>query len=221
DVRPPMKDEEGPVQLWLAQHGPVRMRRRRLDELYSSNDEHAGVLQESARQDPKEEEEEEDSSESESEEESLEKMEPEDHLPRIATKSLTIASTMSKKSPISPSTPLSPMSSSPTSSTSSSGGGGTTRYYGGSHLPPTGAPYADGQPRTAGRCKVAKRPMGLEAELPYGCEVRTAQDSQGNSRAELDLLLVERESGIAYRTGYKVVYSQMRESPEWSIDVIG
>ncbi|KAF9373139.1 hypothetical protein CPB97_000772 [Podila verticillata] len=66
------------------------------------------------------------------------------------------------------------------------------RHYGGSHLPASMTP--GGQ-----KAKMVRKAMGLEAELPFGCEVRATHDSLGHAKAELDLLMVERPVGL--RTG--------------------
>ncbi|KAF9202267.1 hypothetical protein BGZ49_007551 [Haplosporangium sp. Z 27] len=200
DVRQPMRDEDGPIQLWLAQHGPIRIRRRNLNEVVSPNDEEQLLASYP--------ENEEDENESESDAEDAEESNAannngnngsEDRLPKIATKS--IAPRLDAKA-----------------------GGqqqqrnmniSNGRYYGGSHLPPSLQP---GQKK---RVKVVKRPMGLEAELPYGCEVRATHDAHGNAKAELDILMVERATGIAYRTGYKVVYSRERERADWVVEIVG
>ncbi|KAF9925680.1 hypothetical protein BGZ65_007620 [Modicella reniformis] len=191
DVRQPMRDEEGPIQLWLAQHGPIRMRRRVLGEVLTDEAEELALQQQG------------DEAEAESNESDVEDHEdvemtsataPEDRLPKIATKATTCNNS---------SHPL----------VNSANG----RHYGGSHLPASMNPALQNKkPR-----KVMNRPMGLEAELPFGCEVRTAHDGQGNATAELDILMVERVSGIAYRTGYKVVYSRERERSDWNIKIVG
>ncbi|KAF9945219.1 hypothetical protein BGZ70_003971 [Mortierella alpina] len=204
DVRQPMRDEEGPVQLWLAQHGPIRMRRRKLNEILSE-EELAQVRDEES------------SSESDSDEgeegggggehhhshhhhdaHNKGNAQLEDRLPKIATKPANVPNALAIK---------------PAPLINAANG----RYYGGSHLPASMNPALKNQkPR-----RMVKRPMGLEAELPYGCEVRAAHDGQGSARAELDLLMVERASGIAYRTGYKVVYSRDREQSDWTVEVVG
>lgn len=193
DVRQPMRDEEGPIQLWLAQHGPIRMRRRKLNEILSE-EELAQVRDEgSSSESDSDENEEAGDHHSNNKSNSL----PEDRLPKIATKPANVNALAIKPAPL----------------INAANG----RYYGGSHLPASMNPALKNQkPR-----KMVKRPMGLEAELPYGCEVRASHDSQGHARAELDLLMVERASGIAYRTGYKVVYSRDREQSDWIVEVVG
>ncbi|KAG0051712.1 hypothetical protein BGZ83_003381 [Gryganskiella cystojenkinii] len=199
DVRQPMRDEEGPVQLWLAQHGPIRMRRRPLEEVLSQEE----LAQQNHHQEPE--------SEDESDEEDLEEQQhqqqkeaaarkaAEDQLPKIATK----ANANHYKH-----------NNAGHQQVNSNNG----RHYGGSHLPASMNPaFLKNQKRR----KMVSRPMGLEAELPYGCEVRASHDGQGNAKAELDILMVERASGIAYRTGYKVVYSRERERSEWVVEIVG
>ncbi|KAF9915399.1 hypothetical protein BX616_006240 [Lobosporangium transversale] len=203
DIRQPMKDEEGPVQLWLAQHGPIRMRRRELrdvidgeeqNRLYAEN----GGIDASADGGDDEEDESDISSDNETgdvrKEATSDSRTMEDQLPKIATK------TSSKDTAPNGSQPL----------INAANG----RYYGGSHLPASMDPaLKNKKPR-----KMVRGPMGLEAELPYACEVRAAHDNHGNAKAELDILLVERASGIAYRTGYKVVYTRERECAEWNVE---
>lgn len=204
DIRQPMKDEEGPVQLWLAQHGPIRMRRRPLEEVLSEEELHQHRNQQRT-EDPEESETEEDDEEEESEEsqqqkEAAARKAAEDQLPKIATKANA-------------SHHLKHLTANNNSNVNSANG----RHYGGSHLPASMNPLLKNQKRR----KILSRPMGLEAELPYGCEVRASHDGQGNAKAELDILMVERTSGIAYRTGYKVVYSRERERSEWVVEVVG
>ncbi|KAF9558477.1 hypothetical protein EC968_007096 [Mortierella alpina] len=199
DVRQPMRDEEGPIQLWLAQHGPIRMRRRKLNEILSE-EELAQVRDDedsSSESDSDENEEVVGGGEDPSANNKNNSSRMEDRLPKIATKPANVNALPIKPAPL----------------INAANG----RYYGGSHLPASMNPALKNQkPR-----KMVKRPMGLEAELPYGCEVRAAHDGQGNARAELDLLMVERASGIAYRTGYKVVYSRDREQSDWIVEVVG
>ncbi|KAG0330356.1 hypothetical protein BG004_002113 [Podila humilis] len=177
DVRQPMRDEEGPVQLWLAQHGPIRMRRRALSEVMSEDEQQKTEENEAAER-------EEDDGSSEREEETV--IPPEDRLPKIATKNNMQAHANPANG----------------------------RHYGGSHLP---ASMNQGHQKTR---RMIRKAMGLEAELPFGCEVRATIDGLGHAKAELDLLMVERASGVAYRTGYKVVYTRERERGEWIVEVV-
>lgn len=174
DVRQPMRDEEGPVQLWLAQHGPIRMRRRVLKEIMPEGHE---------------ENEEEENEDEDEDEEDASLIPPEDRLPKIATKTNVNTNNNNQANPA------------------------NGRHYGGSHLPASMTPGGQ-KPR------MVRKAMGLEAELPFGCEVRATHDSLGHAKAELDLLMVERASGIAYRTGYKVVYTRERERGEWTVEVV-
>ncbi|KAF9102903.1 hypothetical protein BGX27_010815 [Mortierella sp. AM989] len=157
DIRQPMPDEEGPVQLWLAQHGPIRMRRRLVKDVFPDEAE----VEDEQDQDDND----------DSEDETDERKQMEDKLPKIPTKpSATFGRQQVQKQ--------------------------------------------------SKRVKILSRVMGLEAELPYGGEVRTAHDVEGNAHVELDILMVERSSGIAYPTGYKVAYSRSKESSEWLVEVI-
>ena len=207
DIRQPMRDEEGPVQLWLAQHGPIRMRRRPLEDVLS-DEELAQHNKQQQHQQPQEEEASESESESEEDAEDQEQQQKdaaaaaaaarkaaEDQLPKIATKANAAAHLLKHAQ-----------------------NSNNTRHYGGSHLPASMNPLLL---KNQKRRKILSRPMGLEAELPYGCEVRASHDGQGNAKAELDILMVERASGIAYRTGYKVVYSRERERSEWVVEIVG
>ncbi|KAI1312640.1 hypothetical protein EDD11_002912 [Mortierella claussenii] len=205
DTRQPMRDEEGPIQLWLAQHGPIRMRRRHLEEVVQDGAEQDMLLEahhvDGNSQGLEESDVEESDDEVQGQADSGNKKVGGDQLPKIATKSKVnnnsnnhTAAQPSKQQPL----------------VNAANG----RYYGGSHLPPSMNPALK-------RRKLVKRPMGLEAELPYACEVRAAHDGQGNAKAELDILMVERASGVAYRTGYKVVYSKERERAEWNVEVVG
>lgn len=175
DVRQPMRDEEGPVQLWLAQHGPIRMRRRALEEIMPEG--HIEEIEEEENEDEV------------SDEEDATVIPLEDRLPKIATKT-NVNTNTSQSNPA------------------------NGRHYGGSHLPASMSPGAQ-KPRP-----MVRKAMGLEAELPFGCEVRATHDAMGHAKAELDLLMVERASGIAYRTGYKVVYTRERERGEWTVEVV-
>ncbi|KAG0198668.1 hypothetical protein BGX28_007901 [Mortierella sp. GBA30] len=201
DVRQPMRDEEGPIQLWLAQHGPIRMRRRQLNEIMSS-EVLARLHQEDDADDDHDDDDDVEISEIEDKKsDNHSRKSSEDGLPKIATKA--VVDMNSHNGPAIKPAPL----------INAANG----RYYGGSHLPASMNPALKNKKAR----KMVKRRLGLEAELPYGCEVRAAHDAQGNARAELDLLMVERASGIAYRTGYKVVYSREREQSEWIVEVVG
>ncbi|KAG0016025.1 hypothetical protein BGZ80_009488 [Entomortierella chlamydospora] len=195
DVRQPMRDEEGPIQLWLAQHGPIRIRRRNLSEVVSPKDEEQLLAnyQEDEEDEPE-------SGESDTEDNEESAASPEDRLPKIATKSIAPKHGANQ----------------PKSGQQSIINAANGRYYGGSHLP---ASLRPGQKQK--RVKVLRRPMGLEAELPIGQEVRAAHDAHGNARAELDILMVEHATGIAYRTGFKVVYSRERERADWIVEIVG
>ncbi|KAF9397837.1 hypothetical protein BGX21_008474 [Mortierella sp. AD011] len=195
DVRQPMRDEEGPIQLWLAQHGPIRIRRRNLSEVVSPKEEEQLLAnyQEDEEDEPE-------SGESDAEDNEESAASPEDRLPKIATKSIAPKHGANQ----------------PKSGQQSIINAANGRYYGGSHLP---ASLRPGQKQK--RVKVLRRPMGLEAELPIGQEVRAAHDAHGNARAELDILMVERATGIAYRTGFKVVYSRERERADWIVEIVG
>lgn len=200
DVRQPMRDEEGPIQLWLAQHGPIRMRRRNLNEVVSNEDDKMALQQYQA--------EDVDSPESDVEDfEDSDKMSGhDDRLPKIATKSIAPKNGNSNSSNASNGTSTHPLINT-----------ANGRHYGGSHLPASMNPaLASKKPR-----KLVTQPLGLEAELPFGSDVRAAHDGQGNATAELDILMVERASGIAYRTGYKVVYLRERERSDWIIKIVG
>ncbi|KAF9580677.1 hypothetical protein BGW38_002583 [Lunasporangiospora selenospora] len=222
DVRQPMLDEEGPVQLWLAQHGPIRVRRRTLSELDRELQAIGGKGEERHLEGDEEDEAEVSSSEDEDEdvmddkeeikEESSNRSPVEDQLPKIPTKSNNAPSAQ-EKSRLQ-----------------------HQRFYGGSHMSSSAtAPISDHQHHShhqhhgsvAGgkkkKVKMVSKVLGLEAELPFGCEVRVVQDaSTGHyARTELDILLVERSTGIAYRSGYKIAYSRDPESGEWTIEVVG
>ncbi|KAG0082963.1 hypothetical protein BGZ92_011202 [Podila epicladia] len=166
DVRQPIHNEERPVQLWLAQNGPTRMRRRALKEIRPE-----GHIEET--------QEEEENEDEVSDEEDAAVIPPEDWLPKNATKTNVNHNAQSNPA--------------------------NSRHYGGSHLPASMTPGAQMARR------MVRKAMGLEAELPFGCEVRATIDAMGHAKAELDLLMVERASGIAHRTGYKVVYTHERE----------
>ncbi|KAF9110401.1 hypothetical protein BGX27_006385 [Mortierella sp. AM989] len=193
DIRQPMRDEEGPIQLWLAQHGPIRIRRRYLNEVVSPKDEEQLMASHPEDDDGVE------SSESDAEdnEPTVTKNGHEDRLPKIATKAIAPRHGANQ----------------PNQQPAMNAANG--RYYGGSHLP------ASMNPGNKHKRAVIKQPMGLEAELPFGGEVRTAHDAHGNSKAELDILMVERASGVAYRTGFKVVYSRERERSDWLVEIVG
>ncbi|KAG0020796.1 hypothetical protein BGZ80_003592 [Entomortierella chlamydospora] len=177
DVRQPIQDEEGPVQLWLAQHGAIRMRRRLLKDVLPDEAE----VDDEQDQDDNEDSEPETVMTNEQTNRKPGQVQTEDKLPKIPTK-------------------------------------------------PSAAAYGrfqqqqqqkQQQPEAkTKRVKVLSRAMGLEAELPHGSEVRTTHDANGNSYIELDILMVERASGIAYPTGYKVAYSHNKESSEWTVEVI-
>ncbi|KAF9428921.1 hypothetical protein BGZ94_000485 [Podila epigama] len=201
DVRQPMRDEEGPIQLWLAQHGPIRMRRRTLEEIKALNDgEEAGHPDEDNQDEDDHDEDDEESSAEEEDTNRSVVIPLEDRLPKIARKANA------------PSNFTNPNNHSNNNNNTNSSNG---RHYGGSHLPASMTSDQNKKPR-----KMVRRPLGLEAELPFGCEVRAAHDAQGHAKAELDLLMVERASGIAYRTGYKVVYTRERERGEWTVEVV-
>ncbi|KAF9921570.1 hypothetical protein FBU30_008374 [Linnemannia zychae] len=218
DIRQPMRDEEGPIQLWLAQHGPIRMRRRQLEDVLPE-----GVNPADMAIDGEESSDEESSEEEEEETEKVEEKKvkvPEDPLPKIASKSSVSSS---GNSSVAAATALASAQDAAAAAALAYATKHQTqlnimngRHYGGSHLP---ASLIPGQKQK--RRKLVKKLMGLEAELPYGCEVRAAHDTQGHARAELDILMVERSSGIAYRTGYKVVYSRERERADWVVEVLG
>ncbi|KAF9988483.1 hypothetical protein BGZ75_009334 [Mortierella antarctica] len=205
DVRQPMQDEEGPIQLWLAQHGPVRMRRRVLKEILPEEESHLEMTEQG--EDHEEETDEEEDQDEEAEQEAAaqeakkqqeqQQRQMEDKLPKIPTKANAAFGRQARQQQQHQQ---------------------QQKYYGGSHLPSTSATQA-GQKKK--RVKLLARPMGLEAELPFGCEVRAAHDSEGNAHAEMDILMVERATGIAYRTGYKVAYSRQHDSSDWVVEVVG
>lgn len=173
DVKQPMEDEEGPIQLWLAQHGPIRMRRRLVKDVLPDEAENSS---EQDNQDSF------DDADSEAEEtddfrRQQDHAQTEDKLPKIPTKPNAAFGRQQQQ-----------------------------------HKPSTSA-------GTRG-VKLLSRPMGLEAELPFGCEVRAAHDSEGNAHAEMDILMVERATGIAYPTGYKIAYSRNHGSSEWTVEVV-
>ncbi|KAF9430646.1 hypothetical protein BGZ76_000768 [Entomortierella beljakovae] len=172
DIRQPIQDEEGPIQLWLAQHGPIRIRRRLLKDVMPEEADAEGD------QDQNEDEDSDDETEvSNDTSHRQSQVQSEDMLPKIPTK---------------PSAAF-------------------------------GRNYMQAQKQTISQKKSGKvltRVMGLEAELPFGCEVRTSHDADGNAHVELDILMVERSSGIAYPTGYKVAYLRKKESSEWNVEVI-
>ncbi|KAF9956738.1 hypothetical protein BGZ72_002531 [Mortierella alpina] len=204
DVRQPMQDEEGPIQLWLAQHGPVRMRRRVLKEILPEEE---GDLEMTEQDDNHEEESDEESDDDEEAEQEAaqeakkqqeqQQRQMEDKLPKIPTKANAAFGRQARQQPHQQQ---------------------PQKYYGGSHLP---SGYANQPGQKKKRVKLLARPMGLEAELPFGCEVRAAHDSEGNAHAEMDILMVERATGIAYRTGYKVAYSRQHDSSDWVVEVVG
>lgn len=220
DIRQPMRDEEGPIQLWLAQHGPIRMRRRQLEDVLPE-----GVSATDMAVDGGEESEDDESEEEEEEEAEKSNKAPEDPLPKIASKSSSsAAASASTTSSVAAAAALANAQDAAAAAALAYAAKHQTqlnimngRHYGGSHLPASMNPALQNQKRR----KLVKKLMGLEAELPYGCEVRTAHDVQGHARAELDILMVERASGIAYRTGYKVVYSRERERADWVVEVLG
>ncbi|KAG0241130.1 hypothetical protein BGW41_006236 [Actinomortierella wolfii] len=211
DVRQPMRGEEGPIQIWLAQHGPIRMRR----EQEQPNRQSSGEGPDDQEDEPESEDEEEEQSSSEDNEGDKKKEESQelnagDQLPRIPTKAEVPLQHYQRQ-----------QQAYQQQQQQQQPNGEPQRYYGGSHLPP----HMLGQKKRPR--KILRRVMGCEAELPYGCEIRATEQinssdgSKGGLRAELDLLLVERASGVAYRTGYKVVYSKERGSTEWTVEVIG
>ncbi|KAF9105873.1 hypothetical protein BGX29_011180 [Mortierella sp. GBA35] len=205
DIRQPMRDEEGPIQLWLAQHGPIRMRRRPLDEILPEGEMAVDAGEESSEDESSDDEEDEKPFVADESKRALE-----DPLPKIASKS---NSTVAAAAALASAQDAAAAAASKGQNINAANG----RHYGGSHLPASMNPALKNQkPR-----KLVKKLMGLEAELPFGCEVRAAHDAQGHARAELDILMVERASGIAYRTGYKVVYSRERERADWVVEVLG
>ncbi|KAG0273048.1 hypothetical protein BGZ95_011151 [Linnemannia exigua] len=224
DVRQPMRDEEGPIQLWLAQHGPIRMRRRQLEEVLPEG---ASAPTEMAVDggDESSDDESSDDEEDGEEKKNNKQQAPEDPLPKIASKSSSSAVSASSNgtSSVAAAAALASAQDAAAAAALAYAAKHQTqlnimngRHYGGSHLPASMNP-AQKQKRR----KLVKKLMGLEAELPYGCEVRASHDAQGHARAELDILMVERSSGIAYRTGYKVVYSRERERADWVVEVLG
>ncbi|KAI8357565.1 hypothetical protein B0O80DRAFT_291561 [Mortierella sp. GBAus27b] len=171
DVKQPMEDEEGPIQLWLAQHGPIRMRRRLLKDVLPEE------VENTAEQETQDEE-----ADSEAEETSRggqDHAQTEDNLPKIPTKPNAAYNRQQQ---------------------------------------PSGNAAATATTAAAKNVKLLSRPMGLEAELPS--EVRAAHDADGNAHAELDLLMVERATGIAYPTGYKIAYSRSHGNSEWTIEIV-
>lgn len=213
DIRQPMRDEEGPIQLWLAQHGPIRMRRRQLEDVLPEGVSAADMAVDDADEssDDESSEDEEDIKLATSAEETSNKKVPEDPLPKIASKS---TSSVAAAAALASAQDAAAAAASKGQNNQISANG---RHYGGSHLPASMDPALQNQKRR----KLVKKLMGLEAELPFGCEVRAAHDTQGHARAELDILMVERASGVAYRTGYKVVYSRERERADWVVEVLG
>lgn len=205
DVRQPMQDEEGPIQLWLAQHGPVRMRRRILKEILPEEEGNSEMTEQEEGHEEETDEDEDEDDEAEKQEaaaqEAKKQLEQqrqmEDKLPKIPTKANAAFGRQARQQQQQQQ---------------------QQKYYGGSHLPSGSAAQA-GQKKK--RVKLLARPMGLEAELPFGCEVRAAHDDEGNAHAEMDILMVERATGIAYRTGYKVAYSRQHDSSEWVVEVVG
>ncbi|KAG0289872.1 hypothetical protein BGZ98_003665 [Dissophora globulifera] len=179
DDRQPIEDEDGPIQLWLAQHGPVRMRRRFVKELLLDETK-AGAEAGPAGAQPTEDSDSETESAENTKAQQKEQTHLEDNLPKIPTKSNAIYVRQQRQ-----------LSQSVSSSNTNS----------------------------ARPTKLLSRPMGLEAELPFGCEIRAVHDGEGNATAEMDLLMVERVTGIAYPTGYKITYSRARDSLEWVIEV--
>ncbi|KAG0296738.1 hypothetical protein BGZ98_000841 [Dissophora globulifera] len=214
DTRQPMRDEEGPIQLWLAQHGPIRLRRRKLSDVVTASEEQQltendGESADEDEEDAEDQEEQGDHGEDREDNAGRSSI-SEDRLPKIATKSVVPRTNVNTTSNANVNT-TNNVQQQPMINAANG------RHYGGSHLPASMNPAL--QNRKAR--KIVKRAMGLEAELPYGCEVRAAHDSQGNAKAELDILMVERASGIAYRTGFKVVYSRERERADWIVEVVG
>jgi len=174
DVKQPMEDEEGPIQLWLAQHGAVRMRRRLLKD----------VLPDQVEEHDDQEDQDEADSDFDEENDSISRKQDamEDKLPKIPTKP-NAASSFGRQQQ--------------------------------QQQPTVGAHRT-----MAKRVKLLSRAMGLEAELPHGADVRTTHDNEGNAHAEMDILMVERATGIAYPTGYKIAYSRSHGSSEWTVEVI-
>jgi cytoskeletal protein RodZ len=169
-----MEDEEGPIQLWLAQHGPVRMRRRLLKDVLPDE------VENTAEQETQDED-----ADSEAEETSRgqDHAQTEDNLPKIPTKPNAAAYNRQQQ-----------------------------------QQPAAAAAAAATAAAKPKNVKLLSRPMGLEAELPS--EVRAAHDADGNAHAELDLLMVERATGIAYPTGYKIAYSRSHGNSEWTIEIV-
>ncbi|KAI1313377.1 hypothetical protein EDD11_002687 [Mortierella claussenii] len=183
DVRQPMEDEEGPIQLWLAQHGPIRMRRRLVKDVMPDEAEKEDEIQDVGQQ-----EEDEDDSEGEMDMEETasqqqQQQQIEDKLPKIPTKPNAAMGRQQQQ----------------------------LQYQ------PKPQPQ---QQKPTKRVKLLSRTMGLEAELPFGCEVRASHDEEGNAHAEMDILMVERATGIAYPTGYKVVYSRGHDGAEWVVEIM-
>lgn len=222
DIRQPMRDEEGPIQLWLAQHGPIRMRRRQLEDVLPEGVSVADMAVDG--EESSDDESEDDDEENDKAEDNKKSKAPEDPLPKIASKSSSVAASAgSTTSSVAAAAALANAQDAAAAAALAYAAKHQTqlnimngRHYGGSHLPASMNPALNQKRR-----KLVKKLMGLEAELPYGCEVRTAHDAQGHARAELDILMVERASGIAYRTGYKVVYSRERERADWVVEVLG
>lgn len=222
DIRQPMRDEEGPIQLWLAQHGPIRMRRRQLEDVLPEGVSAADMAVDD--EESSDDESSDDDDENDKAEDNKKSKAPEDPLPKIASKSSSVtASAGSTTSSVAAAAALANAQDAAAAAALAYAAKHQTqlnimngRHYGGSHLPASMNPALNQKRR-----KLVKKLMGLEAELPYGCEVRTAHDAQGHARAELDILMVERASGIAYRTGYKVVYSRERERADWVVEVLG
>lgn len=225
DIRQPMRDEEGPIQLWLAQHGPIRMRRRQLEDVLPEGVSAADMAVDGEESSDDESDDDEEESDMAEDTKKPNNKAPEDPLPKIASKtSSASASAGSTTSSVAAAAALANAQDAAAAAALAYAAKHQTqlnimngRHYGGSHLPASMNPALQNQKRR----KLVKKLMGLEAELPYGCEVRTAHDAQGHARAELDILMVERASGIAYRTGYKVVYSRERERADWVVEVLG
>ncbi|KAG0287994.1 hypothetical protein BGZ97_006934, partial [Linnemannia gamsii] len=173
DIRQPMRDEEGPIQLWLAQHGPIRMRRRQLEDVLPE-----GVSAADVAVDGGEESEDDESEEEEEESDKADKSNnkaPEDPLPKIASKSYSSAAvSASTTSSVAAAAALANAQDAAAAAALAYAAKHQTqlnimngRHYGGSHLPASMNPALQNQKRR----KLVKKLMGLEAELPYGCEV--------------------------------------------------
>ncbi|KAF9899972.1 hypothetical protein EC991_008055 [Linnemannia zychae] len=221
DIRQPMRDEEGPIQLWLAQHGPIRMRRRPLEDVLPEGTSVTAEM--TADGEESSDDESSDDDEDGEVKKNNKQQAPEDPLPKIASKSSSISVSSNGTSSVAAAAALASAQDAAAAAALAYAAKHQTqlntmngRHYGGSHLPASMNPSQKQKRR-----KLVKKLMGLEAELPYGCEVRAAHDAQGHARAELDILMVERSSGIAYRTGYKVVYSRERERADWVVEVLG